>query len=559
MFTKIYNPTCTIEQKYVKMHSLYTTSNKHHLECTQRVIENMDHSQSDKPGRCAIYDELYGTWENIRHDEEFLEKYCYIDIDYFKFLNESPLFLQILSIYNLLSPILSFMLPAILLIIPFFIIKYNGIDMTLANYTKLVTDTLSKHPLGNVFNIFNNVPTETKIYSIISVVFYFFSMYQNTIVCYRFYKNFEYIHSVLNIVKEYLKVTMTNMEEFHENVTNDNDSSTSYKEFDVDMMRIYGNCNDLHSQLNGIEPFSFASFSKIKNKTYDIGRIMKLFHDIHLDASVLELLEYSFQFNCYLENMRSLSSQLKEQIINKCNIEEDTKLHMEDMGHPVNDRSEKGEIVTNSIDMSKNMIITGPNASGKTTILKGLLLNVILTHQYGVGYYQKDSHMPIYTEIHCYLNIPDTSGRDSLFQAEARRCKEILDKLEENVENKSIRHFCIFDELFSGTNPDEAISSSYGFIKYLINTKRIDFALTTHLGSLCDIMEKKKIKRIKNMKMETQKTKKSTSDGSEDICEGEVDFDFDYTYKLVQGVSKVKGGLKVLKDLNYPTSILRLF
>ena len=35
--------------------------------------------------------------------------------------------------------------------------------------------------------------------------------------------------------------------------------------------------------------------------------------------------------------------------------------------------------------------------------------------------------------------------------------------------------------------------------------------------------------------------------------------DFTYTYKLEEGVSKVKGGLKVLKDLKYPSSILRLF
>ena len=35
----------------------------------------------------------------------------------------------------------------------------------------------------------------------------------------------------------------------------------------------------------------------------------------------------------------------------------------------------------------------------------------------------------MYDKIHCYLNIPDTSNRDSLFQAEARRCKEIIDAL----------------------------------------------------------------------------------------------------------------------------------
>ena len=98
--------------------------------------------------------------------------------------------------------------------------------------------------------------------------------------------------------------------------------------------------------------------------------------------------------------------------------------------------------IKNNIDLSKNKIITGPNASGKTTILKTLLINVILSQQYGYGYFDNGVLNP-YQHIHCYLNIPDTSGRDSLFQAEARRCKEILDLIEENPDN---RHICIFDE-----------------------------------------------------------------------------------------------------------------
>ena len=34
---------------------------------------------------------------------------------------------------------------------------------------------------------------------------------------------------------------------------------------------------------------------------------------------------------------------------------------------------------------------------------------------------------------------------------------------------------------------------------------------------------------------------------------------FEYTYKLVDGISKIKGGLKVLKDMNYPKEILLAF
>ena len=79
-----------------------------------------------------------------------------------------------------------------------------------------------------------------------------------------------------------------------------------------------------------------------------------------------------------------------------------------------------------------------------------------------MGFYNNATINP-YKYIHCYLNIPDTSGRDSLFQAEARRCKEILDSVVNNKE----RHFCIFDEIYSGTNPYEAISGAYAYLTYL--------------------------------------------------------------------------------------------
>ncbi len=65
-----------------------------------------------------------------------------------------------------------------------------------------------------------------------------------------------------------------------------------------------------------------------------------------------------------------------------------------------------------------------------------------------------------------------------MFQAEARRCKEIIDAVDEVKPH--CRHFCIFDEVFSGTNAEEAIIASFGFLKYLQQKPNVDFILTTH-------------------------------------------------------------------------------
>ena len=224
--------------------------------------------------------------------------------------------------------------------------------------------------------------------------------------------------------------------------------------------------------------------------------------------------------------MDSLSDLYKNKLINKCKFGK--KMNIKDAFNPylINNNP-----VKNDIELEKNMIITGPNASGKTTLLKTVLINQIFSQCFGCGFFKKAT-IPIYNSIHCYLNIPDTSGRDSLFQAEAKRCKQIIDSLQDN--NK---HFCIFDELFSGTNPTEACASSYGFIKYL-NTKKIDFLLTTHLVDLCQKLEN-------NVKQCHMKVKQKNS------------FEFDFTYKIESGISTIKGGLKVLNDLCFPDEIIK--
>ena len=180
------------------------------------------------------------------------------------------------------------------------------------------------------------------------------------------------------------------------------------------------------------------------------------------------------------------------------------------------------------------MLITGPNAAGKTTILKNTLFNLIICQQIGFGFFKSAKINP-YKFIHCYLNIPDTSGRDSLFQAEARRCKNILDKIE-NTKNKE-NHFCIFDEIYSGTNPYEATASAYSYLQHLSSKSNVKFMLTTHYIDLCKKLSKE---NIKNYHMSTNF----------------INNKFNYSYLLKDGISEVKGGVEVLKDLGYPKNMI---
>jgi DNA mismatch repair ATPase MutS len=133
-----------------------------------------------------------------------------------------------------------------------------------------------------------------------------------------------------------------------------------------------------------------------------------------------------------------------------------------------------------------------------------------------------------------------------LFQAESRRCKEIIDVVSKTQKETTpntvqTRHFCIFDELYSGTNPLEATKSAYAFLKYLSNYDNVDFVLTTHYVSVCKRL--KKYKQIKNYKMDV--LPHATDENS---CE--------YTYKIKSGISNVQGAFQILKDMNYPKEIL---
>ena len=137
------------------------------------------------------------------------------------------------------------------------------------------------------------------------------------------------------------------------------------------------------------------------------------------------------------------------------------------------------------------------------------------------------------------MNIPDTSERDSLFQAESRRCKDIIDTICAYPEDKGYRHFCIFDELYSGTNPEEASRSGYAFLTYLDQHSNVHYMLTTHYVYICK--KYKQSKRGQNYKMN------AIIDTNGKIA---------FKYKLKKGVSKLRGAIHILQNMNYPTKII---
>ena len=335
-----------------------------------------------------------------------------------------------------------------MLIIPFFIIKFQKHDVTFENYVKFLKVVIQRNSLGNLVVNFSTVPFDKKIYLSLSAALYVFQIYQNTISCIKFYKNIQVIHQNLFLYRDYISTTIVNIDT-HLQLSN---GVKSYQPFNEQLIHNKDILTKFSACLAKITPYKM-SFKKLSN----IGELMKCYYDLYANKNYSTALTFSFGFNGYLECLNGLKQNMISKSINFCKINTGAETKFKEAYYaPLKNNSP----VTNSYDMSKNRIITGPNASGKTTLLKTTLFNIILSQQIGCGFYESATINP-YHKIHCYLNIPDTSGRDSLFQAEARRCKEILDSI---IANNEQRHFCIFDEIYSGTNPYEAISAHMPFI-----------------------------------------------------------------------------------------------
>ena len=511
----IFKPNTDIGKKCLYVWANQFTTDKQFIKESQQLYKNASALHQDND----LLENMMTIWKDFKTQNNFYEKFQYLDWTKFLFLNKSVLFLTIMSFYNLSSPVLNLVAPVFILIVPFFILKVMKLPITWDTYYKILMENLKHHAIGKLLVSFNQVSLGQKVYIVFCLGLYFYNIYQNVILCYRFYKNtylivhnFEKTNEYLDYTIEKIKLTLSLTKKLK--TYNDfNQHLTNY----LKKLEKYRNCIKNLPKNNGIQKF------------LQIGKLMKEFYLFYENDEIENIMHWSFGFHGYVDTILGINQNIKEKKMMPCKISKKLKFKVKNVWHPCIENP-----IKNNIDLKKNIIITGPNAAGKTTLIKASIINLLLTQQIGFGFYDS-CETGFFDFIHCYLNIPDTCSRDSLFQAEARRCKNILQTV---IDNPNKKHFCIFDELYSGTNPYEAISSAYSYLKFISKNKQVRFMLTTHYFKLCDLL--KSNKKIDNKSMET-KIKDNVSK---------------YLYKLVDGKSELKGGVSVLKNLDYPKDIL---
>lgn len=530
IYSHLFRPTHEFGRKMIPQWGKHFTTDIDFLTDSQNVVkEHNVFFEKTKDSVCTgpECDAVINIWKSVKEDPRFLDKYAYMEWNMLKHLNESPAFLQCMSFVHLLSPITTVLVPILSLIVPFILLKLKGIPIDFATYVSVLKDIAKHNIVGKTILSLQNMTNANFIYVLMTIAFYCIQMYNNVISFLKYYRNVVQVNEHLCSMKQYVKKTLAKMSTFDSL----HREKTTYTNF-CNILRGHTEVlRRLHKELECVEPFSM-SFSTACN----LGYLMKCYYRLYTDVEYENSLLYSMGFEGYIDNLNGVYSHYLEGNLGLAayiNTEDTT---MTEGFYPLYSGDET--CVKNNCHLDKNMIITGVNASGKTTMLKTMTLNILFSQQLGLGFYKTMNLKRPYTHIHSYLNIPDTSGRDSLFQAEARRCKDILDTIRVSGEDAS--HFCIFDELYSGTNPVEATKSAYAFLAYLSTLPNVNFMLTTHYTSIC-----KKCKatgRIRNYKMDVEK--------------GDND-EFLYTYSMKVGICYLEGGVEILKAMHYPEEIIQ--
>ncbi len=155
-------------------------------------------------------------------------------------------------------------------------------------------------------------------------------------------------------------------------------------------------------------------------------------------------------------------------------ITTEAKMVSKEVGHPLIRREKR---ICNDVrfDKTKFIVLTGSNMSGKSTFLRTLGVNLILTK---IG-------SPVCAErFECYpfdvcvsMRIDDSlQNSESLFFAELKRLKSIIETLD-----KPHKTFIILDEILRGTNSNDKRAGTQGLIHRLIAKNAVGIIATHDL------------------------------------------------------------------------------
>ena len=187
--------------------------------------------------------------------------------------------------------------------------------------------------------------------------------------------------------------------------------------------------------------------------------------------------------------------------------------------------------IANSIIADRSILLTGSNASGKSTFLKTIALNAITAET--INTVAAKEFQTSFFHIYSSMSLrDDLSNGESYYMVEIRALKRILDAMQEDDTNPIL---CFVDEVLRGTNTVERIAASTQILKSLAQKKVLCFA-ATHDVELTHLLER----IYENYHF------------TEDVKDGDVLFN----YQLLEGRATTRNAIKLLESIGYQQTII---
>jgi len=487
-----------------------------------------------------IENDLIWFWNdsNLRHID-LMNDLIYFNYDIIPFfnmnetLNNNEKALLVTNIYKIivsplltiLTPILSFLVPLIVL---FYLQRNSPIKIPIGTlFSQYMKTLIGTDSMKLVFQS----PTKAMLASIFTKGIYVFMYLQNIYYSYQSSAN---THKIINIIHEKLnKIT-----KYIQHIDKIKAICSSNGLEDLSPFINYYNIQDDLSIYDAY--FKFPVFNKDPSLFSNKGKILYTFKKFKENKDkMIHVFHYSGTIDAILsiENILSNSNPENPFCMTKYSRKRIPQMIIKNIWHPYLNKDVVDNIVKNTVDIKNNILITGPNAAGKSTFIKSVILNIILSQTIGLCS-ASEFHITPFKMIETYLHIPDSKGSSSLFEAEMFRSKEYIEKIKGLDTNDF--SFIVLDEIFSSTNYVEGFSGAYSILKKISTFNNTLSITTTHYTDL-EVLEKNTNGRIKNYKFEI------TYDTNNEIL---------FNYVLKEGVSRQYIALDLLKKNGFDDDVL---
>ena len=242
----------------------------------------------------------------------------------------------------------------------------------------------------------------------------------------------------------------------------------------------------------------------------------------HLDAVDTLLTHYGFVESCIA------IGEYRTYLDNFCVpvFREEKRIRMVEGYHPL-----LTDPVRNTFETGKGMLITGSNASGKSTFLKTVAINALLAQS--IHTCLADEFETCFFRICSSMSLKDdVLHGESYYMVEIKSIKRILDL----IAHKEYRGLCFVDEVLRGTNTVERIAASSQILNSLNSENSMCF-VATHDIELTSLLED----RYENYHF------------MEEVTDGDVTF----SYQLLPGKATTRNAIRLLSIMGYQEDIIR--